>query len=71
MKNFSDVVEDVKELNLDEKEQLSRLLDRLIAEERREEIFFNYQEARSLESGFQFTDSLEMLKKRLSQSDKA
>lgn len=71
MKNFSDVVEEVKELNLAEKEQLSRLLDRLIAEERREEIYSNFQEARSLESGFQFTDSLEMLKKRLSQSDEA
>lgn len=69
MKNFSDVVEEVKELNLDEKEQLSRLLDRLIAEERREEIFSNFQDARSLESGFQFTDSLESLKKRLSHSD--
>lgn len=71
MKNFSDVVEQVKELNLDEKEQLFHLLDRLIAEERREEIFSNYQEARSLESSFQFTDSLEMLKKRLSQSNEA
>jgi flagellar motor switch protein FliG len=69
MKNFSDVVEEVKELNLDEKEQLSRLLERLIAEERREEIFSNYQEARNLEGSFQFTDSLASLKKKLSQPD--
>jgi hypothetical protein len=40
--NFSDVVEAIKTLSLGEKEEIQSLLDQLLREERREEIYQNY-----------------------------
>jgi hypothetical protein len=39
---FSDVVEAIKILSLVEKEEIQSLLDQLLREERREEIYQNY-----------------------------
>jgi len=38
MKNFATIVEEVKELSMEEKSELSLILDRLVIEGRREEI---------------------------------
>ena len=39
---FSDVLEAIKTLSLEEKEEIQSLLDQLLCEERREEIYQNY-----------------------------
>ncbi len=46
---FSDLVETVKELSLDEKEELQMLLKQYLREERREEIYENFKLARNEE----------------------
>ncbi|MFZ1700734.1 MAG: hypothetical protein WBO10_03485 [Pyrinomonadaceae bacterium] len=43
---FADVVEDVKLLAADEKEELRNLIDSYLIEERREEISKNYETSR-------------------------
>lgn len=40
---FVDVVEDVKKLSFDEKEELRALIDNYLVEERRDEILRNYE----------------------------
>lgn len=40
---FSDVVETIKSLSLEEKQQIQALLAQYLREERREEIYNNYQ----------------------------
>lgn len=40
---FVDVVEDVKQLSLGEKEELRGLIDNYLVEERRDEILANYE----------------------------
>ena len=42
---FADVVENVKQLRTDEKEELFFLLQRYLAEERRQTIYDHYQQA--------------------------
>ncbi len=44
---FVDVVEDVKQLSLDEKEELRGLIDNYLVEERRDEILANYEASKN------------------------
>ncbi len=44
MKKFADIVERVKELSMEEKEDLYSILDRILADERRNEILQNHKE---------------------------
>ena len=46
---FSDLVETVKDLSIDEKEELQMLLKQYLREERREEIYENFKLARKEE----------------------
>jgi len=46
---FSDLVETVKDLSIDEKEELQMLLKQYFCEERREEIYENFKLARKEE----------------------
>ncbi|WP_373546751.1 hypothetical protein [Chamaesiphon sp.] len=46
---FSDLVETVKDLSIEEKEQLQMLLKQYLREERREEIYDNFELARAEE----------------------
>jgi hypothetical protein len=46
---FSDLVETVKDLSIDEKEELQMLLKQYLREERREEIYKNFKLARTEE----------------------
>ena len=41
--SFSDVVETIKNLSLEEKQEIQALLSQYLREERREEIYNNYQ----------------------------
>ncbi len=43
---FVDVVEDVKQLSIDEKIELKDLIDSYLIEERREEIYENYRSSK-------------------------
>jgi hypothetical protein len=63
MKIFSDVVEEVKELTLDEKEDLMNMLKNIIIEERRNEILQNYEDSK--QETRQFTNNMSDLRKRL------
>ena len=47
---FSDLVETVKDLSIDEKEELQMLLKQYLREERREEIYENFKLARKEEA---------------------
>ena len=46
---FSDLVETVKDLSIDEKEDLQMLLKQYLREERREDIYKNFELARAEE----------------------
>jgi hypothetical protein len=46
---FSDLVETVKDLSIDEKEELQMLLKQYLREERREQIYENFQMAQKEE----------------------
>jgi hypothetical protein len=46
---FSDLVETVKDLSIDQKEELQMLLKQYLREERREEIYKNFELARAEE----------------------
>ena len=63
MKIFSDVVEEVKELTLDEKEDLMNMLKNIIIEERRSDILQNYEDSK--QETRQFTHNMTDLRKRL------
>jgi hypothetical protein len=63
MKIFSDVVEEVKELTLDEKEDLMNMLKNIIIEERRDDILQNYEDSK--QETRQFTNNMSDLRKRL------
>ena len=63
MKIFSDVVEEVKELTLDEKEDLMNMLKNIIIEERRGDILRNYENSK--QETRQFTNNMSDLRKRL------
>ncbi|MEY4540888.1 MAG: hypothetical protein RLZZ306_2645 [Bacteroidota bacterium] len=63
MKIFSDVVEEVKELTLDEKEDLMNMLKNIIIEERRNDILQNYEDSK--QETRQFTNNMSDLRKRM------
>jgi hypothetical protein len=63
MKIFSDVVEEVKELTLEEKEDLMNMLKNIIIEERRNDILQNYEDSK--QETRQFTNNMSDLRKRL------
>ncbi len=45
MKSFADLVEQLKELTMEEKEDLYSILDRILADERRKEILQNHRDS--------------------------
>ncbi len=47
--SFSDVIETIKNLSLEEKQEMQALLSQYLREERREEIYKNYQKSISEE----------------------
>ena len=63
MKIFSGVVEEVKELTLDVKEDLMNMLKNIIIEERRSDILQNYEDSK--QETRQFTNNMSDLRKRL------
>lgn len=67
--NFADVVEEVKMLSFDEKEELKYLLDKYLIEEGRERIYKNYEESlRELsENKLEFTHDTNRLKEMLNE----
>jgi hypothetical protein len=62
---FSQLVEQVQELPVDELSQLRFLLKRYWIEARRAEIYQHYLQAKSLESTLTFSSDLDTLKNRL------
>ncbi|MEY2831570.1 MAG: hypothetical protein RLZZ574_828 [Cyanobacteriota bacterium] len=62
--SFSDVVETIKNLSFDEKQEIQTLLAQYLREERREEIYNNYQKSISEEqkSELNFSSNLDELK---------
>ena len=65
--SFAQLVEDVKQLSADEKQELHDLLKRYLIEERRQEIAENYQAGvREFEEGkLTFTTDIDALRKML------
>ena len=52
MKKFADIVEEVKTLSIEEKGELSVILEHILLDERRKEILENHREAmQELQSG--------------------
>jgi endonuclease III-like uncharacterized protein len=41
--NFAEIVEEVKHLSIEEKQELQELIEKYMIEERRQEIYQNYQ----------------------------
>ena len=64
---FSDVVEAIKTLSLEEKEEIQSLLTQYLREERREEIYQNYlaSKKRGKEGKLQFSSDIDELMKSL------
>ncbi len=65
MRSFDDIVELVKDLNMDEQEELQFLLKRLLAEERRSEIAKNFQATKAEEPKLRYSFSVKELKKKM------
>ena len=64
---FVDVVEDVKQLSIEEKQELKDLIDSYLIEERRQEIYQNYQASKeNLADGkLKFSSNLDELEEML------
>ena len=62
--SFSDVVENIKRLSFEEKQEIQALLTQYLREERRDEIYDNYQKSRIEEqnSELQFSSNIVELK---------
>jgi len=61
--SFSDVVETIKNLSLSEKQEIQALLSQYLREERREEIYNNYQKSIREEQGeLNFASDIDELK---------
>lgn len=62
--SFSDVVETIKNLSLEEKQEIQALLSQYLREERREKIYNNYQESISEEQQreLNFSSNIDELK---------
>lgn len=65
--SFSDVVETIKNLSLEEKQEIQVLLAQYLREERREEIYNNYQKSISEEQKgkLSFSSNIDELKQLL------
>lgn len=61
---FSNIIDMVQKLSLDEKEEVKFILDRSIVEQRREEIYNNYKNSKKEyeKSKLQFSDNTDELK---------
>ena len=64
MKKFNNIVEEVKELTLDEKEELHQLLGKYLIEVREGEVHSNYKKSKK-EKGLKFSLSVKDLKSLL------
>jgi hypothetical protein len=64
---FVDVVEDVKQLSIEEKQELKGLTDSYLIEERREEIYQNYEQSKTnlADGKLQFSSNLDELEATL------
>jgi hypothetical protein len=64
---FVDVVEDVKQLSTEEKQELKDLIDSYLIEERREEIYQNHKQSKEnlAEGKLQFSANLDNLEAML------
>ncbi|MEM7593709.1 MAG: hypothetical protein AAF383_19725 [Cyanobacteria bacterium P01_A01_bin.83] len=62
--SFSDVVETIKNLSLEEKQEIQALLSQYLREEQREEIYNNYQKSISEEQKgeLNFSSNIDELK---------
>ena len=65
--NFAQIVEEVKQLSIAEKEELQDLLEKYLVEERRREIHDNFQESLSelRESKLSFSSDADELREML------
>ncbi len=61
--SFVDVVEDVKQLSIEEKQELKDLIDSYLIEERRAEIHQNYEKSKQnlAQGNLQFSTNLDEL----------
>lgn len=66
---FAHVIEDVKQLTIDEKEELFFLLERYLVEERHQEIFHHYQQAvrEVREHAVQFSGNIQHLQEMMAE----
>ncbi|CAG0939807.1 hypothetical protein BROC_00802 [Candidatus Brocadiaceae bacterium] len=64
---YNILVEEVKKLSVEEKEELKFLIEKYLIEERREEIFKNYQESKKeiKEEQLEFSSDIKRLKEML------
>ena len=64
---YNILVEEVKKLSVEEKEELKFLIERYLIDERRGEIFKNYQESKKedIEEPLEFSSDIKRLKKML------
>ena len=62
--SFNDVVENIKRLSFEEKQEIQALLSQYLREERRDEIYDNYQQSRIEEqnSELKFSSNIDELK---------
>ena len=62
--SFSDIVENIKRLSFDEKQEIQALLSQYLREERRDEIYDNYQKSRIEEQNneLNFSSNIDELK---------
>lgn len=67
MMTFNDVVEGIKGLSTDEKEEIQSLLQQYIREERRDNIYENFQAARQEEktAELKFSKQIDELRKMI------
>lgn len=65
--SFSDVVERIKNLSLEEKQEIQALLSQYLREERRQEIYKNYQKSISEEQKgeLNFSSNIDELKQQI------
>ena len=65
--SFSDVVETIKELSFEEKQEINLLLSQYLREEKRNQIYQSYQESQlEIEQGkSQFSSNINQLKQLL------
>ncbi|MDR4509011.1 MAG: hypothetical protein MRJ65_12390 [Candidatus Brocadiaceae bacterium] len=64
---YNILIEEVKKLSMQEKEELKFLIEKYLIEERREEIFQNYQQSKKEndEGQLEFSNNIKRLKEML------